>query len=111
LFTEDVWVTMPPLPLEYQGRDLAAQFLTATAFRPGWTARLLGTRANGQPAFGFYARDPQTGRFHTVGLLVLTLSGVQISAMTASTPPHCPGSVSRQVLRPERPACQGSTGE
>jgi len=82
LLTEDVWLTMPPMPLEYQGRELAAQFLAATAFRPGWTARLLPTRANGQPAFGFYARDPATGDFYTVGLMVLTLAGTQISAMT-----------------------------
>jgi RNA polymerase sigma-70 factor (ECF subfamily) len=82
MLTEDAWLTMPPLPLEYQGRELAARFLTATAFRPGWTARLIPTRANGQPAFGFYARDPETGDFHTVGLMVLTLSGAQISAMT-----------------------------
>jgi len=91
LLTEDVWLTMPPLPLEYQGRELAARFLTATAFRPGWTARLIPARANGQPAFGFYARDPATGRYYTVGLMVLTLSGGQISAMTrfdASTLPR-----------------------
>jgi RNA polymerase sigma-70 factor (ECF subfamily) len=91
LLTEDAWLTMPPLPLEYQGRELAARFLTATAFRPGWTARLIPTRANGQPAFGFYARDPRTGRFYTVGLMVLTLSGTHVSAMTrfdASTLPR-----------------------
>ena len=82
MLTEDAWLTMPPLPLEYQGRELAARFLTATAFRPGWTARLIPTRANGQPAFGFYARDPQTGGFYTVGLMVLTLSGTRVSAMT-----------------------------
>ncbi len=58
LLTEDVWLTMPPIPLEYQGRDLAHRFLTATATwleRP----RLVATRANGQPAFGIYVRDPQ----------------------------------------------------
>src|SRR5215813_14089280 len=82
LLTEDVWLTMPPLPLEYLGRELAARFLTATAFRPGWSARLIPARANGQPAFGFYARDPQTGGLYTVGLMVLTLSGTRISAMT-----------------------------
>lgn len=82
MLTEDAWLTMPPLPLEYQGRELAAKFLTATAFRPGWTARLIPTRANGQPAFGFFARDPETGDFYTVGLMVLTLSGTQVSAMT-----------------------------
>jgi hypothetical protein len=91
LLTEDGWLTMPPMPLEYQGRELAAQFFRTTAFRPGWTSRLLPTRANGQPAFGFYVRDPQTGEFYTVGLMVLTLAGSQISAMTrfeASTLPR-----------------------
>jgi hypothetical protein len=34
------------------------------------------------PAFGFYARDPQTGGYYTVGLMVLTLSGTRISALT-----------------------------
>jgi RNA polymerase sigma-70 factor (ECF subfamily) len=82
LLTEDAWLTMPPLPLEYQGRELAAQFFAATAFRPGWTARLIATRANGQPAFGFYVRDPKAGVSHTVGLLVITLSGPRICAMT-----------------------------
>jgi RNA polymerase sigma-70 factor (ECF subfamily) len=86
LLAEDVWLTMPPLPLEYQGPELAARFLVATALRPGWTPRLIPTRANGQPAFGFYTRDPATGRFYTVGLMVLTLSGTQISALTRFDP-------------------------
>jgi RNA polymerase sigma-70 factor (ECF subfamily) len=91
LLTEDVWLTMPPLPLEYQGRELTARFLTATAFRPGWSARLMPVRANRQPAFGLYVRDPETGRFYTVGLMVLTLSGGHVCAMTrfdASTLPR-----------------------
>lgn len=82
LLTDDAWFTMPPLPLEYQGRDLAARFLRATAFRPGWTAQLLPTRANTQPAFGFYAQDPHAGVFVTVGLLAVSLSGSRITAMT-----------------------------
>ena len=90
LLTEDVWLTMPPLPLEYHGRELAGQFLTATAFRPGWTARLIPVRANGQPAFGFYARDPHAGHFYTVGLMVLTLSGTRISAITRFDPGALP---------------------
>ena len=82
LLTDDAWLTMPPLPMEYQGPELAARFLTATAFRPGCTARLIATSANRQPAFGFYVRDPQAGVVHTVGLLVLTLSGARICALT-----------------------------
>jgi RNA polymerase sigma-70 factor (ECF subfamily) len=89
LLTDDAWFTMPPLPLEYQGRELAGQFLAATALRPGWTASLRQARATangGQPAFGFYAHDKQTGQAHTVGLLVLTLAGDRISAMTRFDP-------------------------
>ena len=80
MLTEDAWLTMPPLPLEYQGRELAARFLSAV--RQGRTWRLVATRANGQPAFGFYVRDPQAGVCHALGLLVLTLSGSRICAMT-----------------------------
>jgi RNA polymerase sigma-70 factor (TIGR02960 family) len=82
LLTDDALLSMPPLPLEYQGREATARFLLATAFRPGWTCRLIATRANGQPAFGFYARAPRGGGLHAIGLLVLTLSGQRISAMT-----------------------------
>jgi len=90
LLTEDIAVTMPPLPLEYHGRDLVARFLAATGLRPGRRSRLIPTRANGQPAFGLYAQDPQTGIRHTAGLLVLTLTGNKVCAMTGfdtSVPP------------------------
>ena len=63
-------------------RELAARFLAATAFRPGRSARLAPTRANGQPAFGLYIRNPQAPVAHANGILVLTLAGSQISAMT-----------------------------
>jgi RNA polymerase sigma-70 factor (TIGR02960 family) len=78
LLTEDAWLTMPPLPLEYQGRDLAARFLTL-AFRRGRKYRLIATRANGQPAFGVYMSDPHAPVLHAIGLIVLTLAGDQIS--------------------------------
>ena len=82
LLADDVQLRMPPVPLEYQGRELAARFLTVVAFRQGRTYRLVATRANGQPAFGNYVRDPLTGVAHANGLLVLTLAGERISAIT-----------------------------
>jgi RNA polymerase sigma-70 factor (TIGR02960 family) len=82
LLTEDAWLIMPPVPLRYQGRELAARFWGATAFRPGRSARLVPTRANGQPAFGLYIRDPRAPVAHASGILVLTLAGSQISAVT-----------------------------
>jgi RNA polymerase sigma-70 factor (TIGR02960 family) len=81
LLTDDVWLTMPPIPLEYQGHGLAEQFLTATAI-PLERDRLVATRANGQPAFGIYVRDPRARIRHGAGLLVLTLAGDRICAMT-----------------------------
>ena len=55
LLTEDVWLTMPPAPFEYQGREVAARALRLL-FGTGRTCRLIATRANGQPAFGCTSR-------------------------------------------------------
>src|SRR5262249_30735086 len=66
----------------YQGRDLAARFLATVAFRDGRTYQLLPTRANGQLAFGAYLQPPHTGAAQANGLLVLTLAGNPVSALT-----------------------------
>ncbi len=83
LLTEDAWLTMPPLPLEYQGRELAMRFFTV-AFGTGRSFRLIATatRANNQPAFGVYERDRHSPVLHANGMLVLTLAGDQVSAIT-----------------------------
>ena len=80
LLTDDVFASMPPIPLEFQGRDLVARFY-ASLFRPGRRYELVPTRANGQPAFGFYLRAPADNRQGT-GLLVLTLAGDRVRAIT-----------------------------
>jgi len=82
LMTDDAWLRMPPVPLEYQGRELAAKFLAAVAFRQGRQYRLVPTRANGQPAFAVYLRDPVNGVARASGLFVITLAGDQVSAIT-----------------------------
>lgn len=79
LLTDDVWFTMPPLPFEWQGRDRARQVLAAVLL-PG--RRLVATRVNGQPAFGLYLPDSESGTLRPAGLLVLTLGGDKISAIT-----------------------------
>jgi RNA polymerase sigma-70 factor (TIGR02960 family) len=81
LLSEDVLVAMPPIPLEYQGRDVVERFF-AVIFRSGRRFRLVATRANGQPAFGLYVPDPHTTVLHAVGLQVLTLAGNRISGIT-----------------------------
>jgi RNA polymerase sigma-70 factor (ECF subfamily) len=80
LLTDDVFVSMPPMPFEYEGRDPVSRFC-ASIFRTGRRFDLVPTRANGQPAFGAYLRTP-AGIRHGTGLFVLTLSGDRICAMT-----------------------------
>ena len=80
LLTDDVFMSMPPMPLEYEGRDVVARFC-ANIFGAGRRFDLVPTRANGQPAFGAYLRAP-TGIANGTGLFVLTLAGDQICAMT-----------------------------
>jgi RNA polymerase sigma-70 factor (ECF subfamily) len=80
LLTDDIFMSMPPMPLEYEGRDAVARFC-AILFASGRKLDLVRTRANGQPAFGIYVSTP-TGIRHGTGLLVLTLAGDHICAMT-----------------------------
>ena len=80
LLTDDVFISMPPMPFEYEGRDLVVRFC-ANIFAAGRRYDLVRTRANGQPAFGAYLRSPN-GVSHGVGLHVLTLRGDRIAAMT-----------------------------
>jgi RNA polymerase sigma-70 factor (TIGR02960 family) len=82
LLTNDAWLTMPPLPLEYQGHAAIGHFLSTIALREGRRYRLVPTHANGQPAFGAYLIDPRTPIVRAHGLIVLTLSGDRISALT-----------------------------
>ena len=80
LLTDDVFMSMPPMPFEYQGRDAVVRFC-ASLFGTGRRSDLVPTQANGQPAFGAYLRAP-TGIRHGTGLFVLTLTGDRICAMT-----------------------------
>ena len=80
LLTDDVFISMPPVPLEYEGRDAAARFY-ASIFSSGRRVDLVPTRANGQPAFGSYLRAPSGAR-QGLSLVVLTLTGDRICAVT-----------------------------
>jgi RNA polymerase sigma-70 factor (TIGR02960 family) len=82
LLTDDAWLTMPPLPHAYQGRDAIGAFLAGAEQRRGAPMRVVATRANGQPAFGCYVRVPETGIARAFSLFVLTLEGGQVSAIT-----------------------------
>jgi RNA polymerase sigma-70 factor (ECF subfamily) len=83
LLTDDGVLRMPPEGIEYHGRAAIAEFLSTV---PGGGRlerfRLIPTRANGQPAFGCYLRDPHASIAHAYGLMVLTLSRRNVAVIT-----------------------------
>jgi RNA polymerase sigma-70 factor (TIGR02960 family) len=82
LLTEDAWLTMPPLPHAYQGRNAIGAFLRSAEERRGAPMQLVATRANAQPAFGCYMSPPDSELARAFSLFVLTLAGEEISAIT-----------------------------
>jgi RNA polymerase sigma-70 factor (TIGR02960 family) len=81
LLTDEAWLTMPPEPYEYQGPDTIGGFLLDRTLLRG-APLLVPTRANTQPAFGCYFSSPDTETARPAALLVLTLEGGRISAIT-----------------------------
>jgi RNA polymerase sigma-70 factor (ECF subfamily) len=82
LLTHDARLTMPPQPLEYQGREAIGAFLYHRAELRGTPLRVVPTRANTQPAFGCYLPDAHAPIARPYGLIVLTLEGDAIAAIT-----------------------------
>ena len=84
LLTDDAWVTMPPEPYKYQGREKIAEFLyhASAAARVGREARFMPIRVNGQPGFAHYLREPDESIGSLSGLLALVLEGDGIAMLT-----------------------------
>jgi RNA polymerase sigma-70 factor (ECF subfamily) len=83
LLTKDASFTMPPETLEVLGpKAIGRFFATVPAGGDLERFRLVPTRANGQPAFGFYLRDRQCPIARASGIIVLTLEGDRIAAIT-----------------------------
>ena len=82
LLTDDAWIRMPPEPHEYQGAQAIAEFLETRQLWSAGRVRLVPTRANGAPAFGYYLADPHADVARAGGVFVLTLEGDGISVIT-----------------------------
>jgi RNA polymerase sigma-70 factor (TIGR02960 family) len=82
MLTDDAWVTMPPEPFEYQGRAAITNFFDHVTAARRRDARLVPLRANRQPAFAHYLRDPGEPFGRLSGLFVLSLEGERISTLT-----------------------------
>jgi RNA polymerase sigma-70 factor (ECF subfamily) len=81
LLTDDARLKMPPEPFEFHGPFPIAEFLQQVAFW-GEDLKVVQTRANNDPAFGYYRKDPNADVYRASGIFVLTISEDQISSMT-----------------------------
>ncbi|HEY2097095.1 MAG TPA: sigma-70 family RNA polymerase sigma factor [Pseudonocardia sp.] len=97
LLAEDAVWEMPPIPTWFAGRQTIARFLVARVLASGHF-RLLGTEANGQPAFGLYLRG-QDGAFRPHGVQVLSLTERGIARVVTFHNPELPA----RFGLPERP--------
>ena len=80
ILTDDARLTMPPGPAEHRGPRPIARFLLES--HAGQDLKLFPTRANGQPALVLYLPDPSAPIWRACGLIVLTLQGNQVHALT-----------------------------
>jgi RNA polymerase sigma-70 factor (TIGR02960 family) len=85
LLSSDARVTMPPQPGELVGHEAIGGYLEHGAEVRGAPLQLRPTRANGQPAFGYYFRSQPRG------MIVLTLSGSKVAHITFFDDPALPG--------------------
>jgi RNA polymerase sigma-70 factor (ECF subfamily) len=81
LLTDDAVWEMPPIPTWYAGRETVGRFL-ATRVQAVGDHRLVPAAANGQAAFGAYARD-RDGVYRPHALQVLTVCAAGIARVVA----------------------------
>jgi hypothetical protein len=82
LLAEDARLSMPPE--RSSTTDGTRSGPSSQPSRPAELERfkLIPIRAIGQPAFGCYLRNPDRVRLHAYGLMVLTLEGEHVGAIT-----------------------------
>jgi RNA polymerase sigma-70 factor (ECF subfamily) len=78
LLTDDARLTMPPEPFELRGSRSIAEYLGRF-----WSqgVKVVPTRANKAPAFGYYRRDPNADVYRASGIMVLSLAGNRASSL------------------------------
>jgi RNA polymerase sigma-70 factor (ECF subfamily) len=82
LLTDDALMTMPPAPIEVRGPAAIGEFFAQRAWWGPHRARLVPTRATGQPAFAMYLRDAAGPVVRAHGIVVLTVDDDGIANIT-----------------------------
>src|SRR5580704_7796616 len=92
LLREDVALEMPPLLTWFSGRaDVVRFFAAASVFAAPGQLRLVPVRANGQPAFAAYQRQPD-GAYRAYAVTVPTVTATGIARIVTFFDPELFGS-------------------
>ena len=83
MLATDASFAMPPLATWYTPRSAVIEWARNFSLNKEWRWRALVTRANAQPALGFYAWDDAAGAFLPFALNVLSLRGDLVRDVTA----------------------------
>jgi len=79
--SDDAKFVMPPQPFEFRGARVIAEYLNRKGVW-GKDLKLVPTRANNQPAFGYYLPHPNANVHQANGIMVLTVRSDRIAAIT-----------------------------
>jgi RNA polymerase sigma-70 factor (ECF subfamily) len=83
MLADEATFAMPPLATWYRTREGIAIWASLSPMSGDWRWRTVLTRANGQPALGFYAWDDAAQGYLPFALNVLSFRGRQIIDVTA----------------------------
>ena len=78
LLTDDARMTMPPEPFELRGARPIAEYLGRVW---GEGVKVVPTRANNAPAFGYYRPDPHADVYRASGFMVVSVAGARVSSL------------------------------
>ncbi|MBO0691942.1 MAG: sigma-70 family RNA polymerase sigma factor [Acidimicrobiaceae bacterium] len=79
LLTDDARLTMPPEPFEFRGARAVAEFLGRVW---GEDVKVVPTRANDAPAFGYYRPDPHADVHRAGGIIVVSVEDARVASIT-----------------------------
>jgi hypothetical protein len=96
MLVDDAVFAMPPIATWYRTREGIATWAALSPMSGAWRWRTVLTRANGQPALGFYARAHETRAYFPFAVNVLTLRG----SASATSPPSSPALPRRPTPMP-----------
>ena len=83
MLAEDATFAMPPFASWYRTRAGIKTWAALSPMSGAWRWRTVSTRANGQPALGFYAWDESARAYLPFALNVLSFRGAEIADVTA----------------------------